>query len=108
MKSNTSNILVLFGATGDLARRYLLPAICTLHMADAFHVVLVGRRDWKDADVDNYLSSVEEEFSEHPFDHSLFSYVRIDLTQPGEYQRLSEHLHSLDIENSDIVYYLSV
>lgn len=46
-------VIVIFGATGDLTRRKLLPALfhlaCEGCMAPAFHVVGVSRPDMDDA-----------------------------------------------------------
>ncbi len=45
--------LVLFGATGDLAGRFLLPALAALHAAgklpDAFHIIGAARKQLDDA-----------------------------------------------------------
>jgi glucose-6-phosphate 1-dehydrogenase len=44
--------LVILGATGDLTRRYLLPAVCLLlaegWLPSEFRVTAAGRRDWDD------------------------------------------------------------
>ena len=44
--------LLLFGATGDLAGRFLLPALAELYdagrLSDGFRVVGTARRDWDD------------------------------------------------------------
>jgi glucose-6-phosphate 1-dehydrogenase len=44
--------LVLFGASGDLAGRFLLPALAALHergrLPDGFSVVGAAREDWDD------------------------------------------------------------
>lgn len=44
--------LVLFGASGDLAKRKIFPALYNLFldqkMPDSFSVIGVGRRDWTD------------------------------------------------------------
>ena len=46
-------VLVLFGATGDLTRRKLTPALyalhCDGHLPAGFQVVAYGRRDKNDA-----------------------------------------------------------
>ncbi len=46
--------LVIFGATGDLTARYLLPALAALRAADelpgGFRLVAAGREDWTTAD----------------------------------------------------------
>src|SRR3974377_1347867 len=44
--------LVVFGATGDLTGRYLLPGLAALraggHLGDRFRLVAAGRGDWTD------------------------------------------------------------
>ncbi len=44
--------LLLFGATGDLAGRFLLPALAELYdegkLPDGFRVVSTAREDWDD------------------------------------------------------------
>jgi len=44
--------LAIFGATGDLTGRYLLPGLAALraggHLGDAFQLVAAGREDWTD------------------------------------------------------------
>ena len=46
-------LLVLFGTTGDLARKKLYPALHALHqsgrLAPETAIIGVGRRDWDDA-----------------------------------------------------------
>lgn len=41
--------IVIFGGTGDLASRKLIPALCRLHdaklLANDFHVFVTGRAD---------------------------------------------------------------
>src|SRR5689334_10902639 len=42
--------LTIFGATGDLTARFLLPALAALyadgHLTDRFELTCAGRRDW--------------------------------------------------------------
>src|SRR5215472_3237032 len=44
--------LVIFGATGDLTGRYLLPGLAALraggHLGDGFRLIAAGRQDWTD------------------------------------------------------------
>ncbi len=61
--------LVLFGATGDLAGRYLLPALAALHAAgrlpEAFHLLGAAREELDDA---AFLRSMAERLQEHAAD----------------------------------------
>ncbi len=71
--------LVIFGATGDLARRKLLPAICHLaasrRLPDAFTVVGVGRHPMSD---DAWREKVREdlrEFDGGPVGETLWQWL---------------------------------
>src|SRR5690606_37401488 len=59
-------LLVLLGATGDLARRKLIPALYRLHRRDAapFLVLGVGRSDWDDARMQAYAREALDEAGE--------------------------------------------
>jgi glucose-6-phosphate 1-dehydrogenase len=61
--------LVLFGATGDLAGRYLLPALAALHAAgrlpETFHVLGAAREELDDA---AFQRSIAERLEEHAAD----------------------------------------
>ncbi|HEX7167168.1 MAG TPA: hypothetical protein VF230_09330, partial [Acidimicrobiales bacterium] len=63
--SPTPTRLVLFGATGDLAARYLFPALAALAenglLPDEFHVTGVGSKDRPD---DEFTASVDEALRE--------------------------------------------
>jgi glucose-6-phosphate 1-dehydrogenase len=52
--------LVVFGGTGDLMGRYLLPGLAALlargHLPDAFELVGTGRHDWDDAQFRDWAS----------------------------------------------------
>jgi glucose-6-phosphate 1-dehydrogenase len=58
--------LVLFGATGDLAGRFLFPALTSLaaagQLADQFAVIGAAREEWSDA---RFRQHVSERLREH-------------------------------------------
>lgn len=64
--------LVLFGATGDLAARYLFPALAALAshdlLPDPFHIVGVGSKDRPD---DEFRAKVEQALDEADADPSV-------------------------------------
>ena len=51
MKNSEANILVIFGATGDLTSRKIFPALNEIfknkNLPDNFHLVGCGRREMK-------------------------------------------------------------
>lgn len=95
-----SDSVVLFGATGDLARKKLLPALYRLCKYDDIHLPVVGvaRSDWSDDDLrDRARTSIEE--SGEPIDEAAFqsfasklSYVRGDYHAPETFQRIDAQL----------------
>lgn len=87
-----STVVVIFGASGDLARRQLLPSLFALRrrelLPERFAIVGFARTDWDDAAfrtamreaVDRHLEDVSrsewESFAQH------LSYVRGDIGEP--------------------------
>ncbi|HBG01386.1 MAG TPA: glucose-6-phosphate dehydrogenase [Firmicutes bacterium] len=61
------SILVIFGATGDLTRRKLFPALYNLwregHLPQDFAVVCVGRRDISQTELHQDITSAVQKFS---------------------------------------------
>ncbi len=94
-------IFVLFGSTGDLARRYVLPALEALLARGAYdHLVCVGRRDWKDEDFYNFLSPYPY-FSNQK---NSASYLQIDITRDN-YSTLKSHIASFG-RDVEVTYHL--
>jgi glucose-6-phosphate 1-dehydrogenase len=100
------NIMVIFGAGGDLTRRKLIPALYYLcrdgHVPEAFAVLGIDRRELDDAGYRDYLDNGSREFidagvSEAPWQGMLkrVSYLPGDFTDPALYARLAERLATL-------------
>ena len=98
--------LVLFGGTGDLAWRKLMPALFQAHrhgmLPEGGRIVAVGRSDHT---VDGYRAWLHERLQEveagkRPADGefarfaALVHYLRMDLSQPEDYARLRAWLAS--------------
>lgn len=104
-------ILVIIGVTGDLSRRYLLPAIEQLVEAKALSrqlkVIGITRRDVTVDDVlDNLKTGVTPKFLKQ----NLEMY-KMDLTEDADYTRLKKHLNKLARElggKCQHLFYLSV
>ncbi len=64
--SFTANRLLLFGATGDLAQRMLLPSLCALHadklVADDLQIIGTARQVFDDAGFRNFAREALEKF----------------------------------------------
>ena len=79
--------LVLFGATGDLAGRYVLPALARLHAARVlpgrFTVVAAAPEDWDD---ERFRRHAAERLDEHAPD--VPASAREALRRPLRYRRI--------------------
>ena len=115
--------VVIFGASGDLTRRKLMPALYNLAVSrslpSGFAVVGVARRPKPN---DQFRSEMKEgvgQFSRRkPIDPALWadfekgvSYVQGSFDDPTTYVKLREHLEQLDVERGtrkNRLYYLAV
>jgi glucose-6-phosphate 1-dehydrogenase len=88
-----SSTVVIFGATGDLTRRKLVPALASLHAkgyAPDLEVIGFARRPWSDGsfrdEMAKALPSLDKEFL------ARFSYIRADFADPAGYEALRPRL----------------
>jgi glucose-6-phosphate 1-dehydrogenase len=101
--------LTIFGATGDLARRKLLPAIYNLAhegaLPERFNLIGASRRDETDEAFRNQAREAIEQFSRRTPDARVLDsllgrlqYVSIPFDEPEGYERLGEAITALDDE----------
>src|ERR687895_2151232 len=99
--------LVIFGATGDLARRKLLPAIYNLAhegaLPERFNLVGVSRRDQSDDDFRAFARDSIQEFSRREADSQVLEgllerlcYLGFSFDDQTGYTRLGEAVEALD------------
>ncbi len=105
-------LFVLFGATGDLTRRKIVPALFDLSLQGllppGFAIISFARRDKDDVTYREDLCAALKEFAPHlPADGaewqdfaSHISYVRSELNDPEGYARLAEHMKKIDEERN--------
>lgn len=97
-----ADMLILFGATGDLAQRMLLPSLCALHaddlLADDLRIVGTARSELSNAEFRNFArEALEKYLPAHrrggmaDFLNRL-SYIRLDVTTPDGYADLAEEV----------------
>lgn len=115
-------ILVIFGASGDLTQRKLVPALYKLRrerrLPPETTIVGVARRDWSDEYFREQMREGIEQFSDgigaeelwQDFAQGLF-YCSGDIDNPESYQKLKDLLSELDGKRGtrgNRVFYLSV
>ena len=107
---------VIFGITGDLAARKLMPAIFELHKRGALHpeTKLVGysRRNWDDAKLQDEIEKALKKFAPKAFDKEKwgtlaprFSFVSGGYDDDAGFDKLSAHLNELGLP--DRIFYTS-
>jgi len=103
-QEHPKSVIVIFGATGDLAKRKLFPSIYRLvqneKIGKEFAVVGVGRRPWTNDEFrnnvsDSIQSSLKESKDLNDFT-SHFYYHPFDVTNPSSYLELNDLLGQLD------------
>jgi glucose-6-phosphate 1-dehydrogenase len=114
--------LVIFGATGDLARRKLLPALYNLAhegaLPERFNLIGVSRRDLSDDDFRQQAREAIEEFSRRTPDPQVLDgllghmqYIGNPFDDTAGYAKIGEAMDALDEEANgqplNRVYYLS-
>jgi glucose-6-phosphate 1-dehydrogenase len=106
-------IIVLFGATGDLAKTKIAPALFHLYknnqLPERLKVVGFARRPLQDSDFHAHLSSLGVEYP--PDFLTLFSYTQGNFNEAQDYVRLGKTLESIDAEwgmCSNKLFYLAV
>ena len=115
MRNKTA--ITLFGGTGDLTYRKLLPALYNLNglgkLADDFKIVVIGRREYSQADYINIVRTWVKEHARTKFDDEQFEsyakriiYFKMNMTNEDDYAMLQEFYAREDIQNH--VYYFAV
>jgi len=125
--SNAKNIspttIVIFGASGDLAKRKLFPAFQNLYldarMPDKFQIIAVGRADKSDEEFRGYVLENLKTFSRKPSitDQntqnfiSHITYLRHDIEKEESYNELDIKINAIDEAfglRTNRLFYLSI
>ncbi|WP_017726465.1 glucose-6-phosphate dehydrogenase [Halalkalibacterium ligniniphilum] len=114
---------ILFGATGDLAKRKIYPALYNLFldhkMPTSFSVIGVGRREWAQDEfkghVKNSLTMFSRRYAEERSNIEgflkAFCYQIVDVTKKEDFERLRDFVQQREEERGiaeNRMFYLSV
>jgi glucose-6-phosphate 1-dehydrogenase len=122
--------MVIFGASGDLTKRLLMPGLYNLararRLSEKFAVIGIDRSAWSEEDFranltegvrsfvsDTAAGSVAEEFDADSWDliGSRMSHIDGDATSPEIYSRLARELKKVEKEygtGGNVIFYLAV
>jgi glucose-6-phosphate 1-dehydrogenase len=115
-------VLVMFGVTGDLARKKLMPAVYDLAnrglLPPGFSLVGFARRNWEDEDFAQVTYRAVKEYARTPFRDAVWEQLSEGLRfVPGEFDddaafdRLAATVRELDAERGtggNYAFYLSI
>ncbi|HEX7584859.1 MAG TPA: glucose-6-phosphate dehydrogenase [Prolixibacteraceae bacterium] len=118
MKQPVSHILVIFGASGDLTKRKLIPALYELHtqqlLPEKFAVLGVSRTEFSDLEFQEKMKEFlpKQAHSQKDIDEFMehLHYQQLSTYDSNEYPILKSRLESLGKELSipeNYIYYLS-
>jgi len=122
MEKPNNLILVIFGATGDLTSRKLVPALYSLRnqnlMPEKFALVGAGRSEMASEEFRKKMADAIRTFSDendHDFSHveeftECLEYHKIDYESPPDYDELGRVVQNLNKKNgigSNIIFYMA-
>ena len=117
-ENDYSTTIVIFGASGDLTWRKLIPALYNNfkkgRLAQCARIIGYARRPYTDADFRARLREGVQTFSRESFDEAVWQafagmigYLRGDLDQPQDYLRLAASLQDMEQGPANRLYYLA-
>lgn len=110
--------IVIFGASGDLTHRKLVPALYNLfrkkRLSHETRIIGFARRPYNDATFRDGLQEALEEFSPATYDRALWesfapmvTYFEGDLETDADFEQLARRLDDMDAWSTNRLYYLA-
>ncbi len=114
--------LVIFGVTGDLSRKKLMPAVYDLAnrglLPPGFALIGFARRDWADQDFAQVVHDAVKRYARTPFDEDVWTqlsegirFVQGEFDQPEAFAQLKATIGELDRHRGTMgnhAFYLSI
>lgn len=105
-------LITIFGSTGDLTARKLLPAIKQLYdkkeIEKEVMILALGRREYN---LDEYLlhmQSLTNEKLDLAFLKTITKYVKMQISDPNDYHKLKEVIEELSDSKTQKLFYLAI
>lgn len=111
MMNKKDLIIVIFGSTGDLTYRKLIPAIDKLNnekeITDNLELIAIGRRDYNNEDYYKHVLDSNPEIKLESISKYI-NYFKMQITNDDHYFELKNYVDKISHENTRIIYYLAV
>ncbi|MBI3175537.1 MAG: glucose-6-phosphate dehydrogenase [Chloroflexi bacterium] len=119
MTNDLSTSIIIFGASGDLTQRKLIPSLLNLsikgRMPKKFSIVGFGGTAFSDDEFRAHLLNGAKEFAEFKFTDAEWSafapnlhYVQGKYAEAADFQRLNENLKGLEAGDANRLYYMAL
>lgn len=115
MNGNKNNF-VIFGGTGDLSYRKLLPALYNLYASNTYNdinIIAIGRREYTKEEYINIIKTWTKKYSRIEYNEDVFNeftnnitYVKLDFTNKDEYHLINQYVNATEITEN--IYYFAV
>lgn len=110
--------VIVFGASGDLSHRKLIPALFNLYLKKRLPEIIriygLGGREWRDEDLRSTARESLAQFMHEPINDSAWkkfsrsiTYRSGDFADPATYQHLAAELAGMENGAADRLYYLA-
>jgi glucose-6-phosphate 1-dehydrogenase len=114
--------LIIFGVTGDLSRKKLMPAVYDLAnrglLPPGFGLVGFARRDWTDQDFEKEVHDAVQKYARTPFDEDVWRQLKVgirfvqgEFDDDAAFDTLKDTLAELDRDRGTMgnhAFYLSI
>ncbi len=114
--------LIIFGVTGDLSRKKLMPAVYDLAnrglLPPGFGLVGFARRDWDDQDFEKEVHDAIQKYARTPFDEDVWRQLKVgirfvqgEFDDDAAFDTLKQTLEELDRDRGTMgnhAFYLSI
>lgn len=104
-------VIVIFGATGDLTSRKLIPAISRLYehkeISTSLSIIACGRRAYTQDDFLAHLMTDANHHAIHVVSKNIH-YQKIDFTVKEDYEGLKARMDDPEFKDARVLYYLAI
>jgi glucose-6-phosphate 1-dehydrogenase len=105
-------IVTIFGSTGDLTMRKLLPAFSRLiieqQIPNELEIIAVGRRAFQTSDYLDYIEKNKNVSFDLAALKSFVSYFKMELDQTNDYEKLEKYIEQKSNDETIKLFYLAV
>lgn len=117
-QATRSTTIVIFGASGDLTHRKLIPALYNnflkQRLPEGLHILGVARREWSDEEFREGLHESIVQNGGKPIDEKAWSefakmigYFQGNFDVPDDFLKLKDYLKRFEQDVSELIYYLA-